>query len=228
MEKLSKRQLGFLLAGALLLVSVIQPFTNRAFNDVFVLSEGYSAWWLIILYLVGGYIRKYGLFRNIKAHRTGIFLSLYLIITLLTCFLTLMLKRFADRFCIDSNVFVKYQSITMVAAAVFLFLAFENVKFNRFFARIVGFLSPLAFSVYLIHVQPFVYDITITGHFIKIGHLPLPLMVLSIVGIAIAIYLVCSAIDLIRHCLFKAVKLKEGLLNLEDRIKLKLNRRKSN
>ena len=57
LEKMEKRQLQFCITMILFFFSVIQTLF---YSDVFGTNDGYSAMWLMILYLVGGYIRKYG------------------------------------------------------------------------------------------------------------------------------------------------------------------------
>ena len=55
LEKMEKRQLQFCITMILFFFSVIQTLF---YSDVFGTNDGYSAIWLMILYLVGGYIRK--------------------------------------------------------------------------------------------------------------------------------------------------------------------------
>ena len=56
LEKMEKRQLQFCIGIILFFFSCIQTVF---YSDVFGTNDGYSAIWLMILYLVGGYIRKY-------------------------------------------------------------------------------------------------------------------------------------------------------------------------
>ena len=52
-------------------------------------------------------------------------------------------------------------------------------------------------------------------------------MIPALLGVVIAVYLTCTLIDLIRHYLFKVLKLKERLYSLENRFKNRKNRVKS-
>lgn len=77
LNRLSKRKLTFLLISVIIVVSVIQPFACIIWTDISYLSEGYSTWWLMILYLIGGYIRKYGFFIN-RPTKTWVYTTVYL------------------------------------------------------------------------------------------------------------------------------------------------------
>lgn len=168
-EKLSQKQLGFFLGSIFIFSSLLQPVIHHFWGDVFLLGAGYSALWLIILYVLGGYIRKYGLFNKIKRHRTSVFLSLFVLSTLITWCSKFLLETFSKRFfgkTTGVDIFINYQSITMVASAVFLLLAFEKINFAPAVAKIIAFLSPLAFSVYLIHVQHLVFEKILKDRFL--------------------------------------------------------------
>ena len=112
----------------------------------------------------------------------------------------------------------------MLAAAVFLLLAFEHIQFKAAVTKVIAFLSPLAFSVYLIHEQEQIKNNFIVNNFIWIAKLPTYQMILLVIGAVISIYVLCSGIDLIRHYLFKALKLKERLNNLENRLKVRFSK----
>ena len=63
---LNKKQTWFLIAFLVIAVCITKPFTTIFSGDIFSLNEGYSAFWLIILYIIGGYIRIYGFMKRIK------------------------------------------------------------------------------------------------------------------------------------------------------------------
>ena len=44
-----------------------------------------------------------------------------------------------------------------------------------------------------------------------------PLMILAVLGTALAIYIVCSLIDFIREFIFKKLRIKQRLLNFEEK-----------
>lgn len=227
LKRLSKRTLRFILISIVIAFFLERAIIKPFWGDVFDLDDGYSAWWLMVLYLIGGYIRKYGLFRKIKAHRSILFSALFLASVTITWLSKLViqtvLKNPSGAVHYD-RLLIQYQSVTILAAAVFLLLAFENINFHSAIIKIVAFLSPLAFSVYLIHENKLLSARFIMDKFAWLADMPAYIMIPLLLGIVIGIYLLCTAIDLIRHYLFKALKLKERFERLELRIRKKASR----
>ncbi len=225
LERVPKKQMGAILIAIITATSVIQPIFDIVWKNTFALKYGYSALWLIIVYLIGGYVRKYGLFHKIKTHRTGIFLTLYFAVVSLTWLSKFAIQHLPTNILIglkSDNFLITYTSVAIVAAALFLLLAFENMKIGSVAGKIIAFLSPLAFSVYLIHTNPFILDNCITDRFKRLSALPAYKMLLLVICIVLAVFLLCLAIDLIRHYLFKLIKLKERLYKAEIKFKEKL------
>ena len=224
LKRLSKRKLVFVLVSVIFTVSVIQPFTNMLGVDNSNLNGGYSTWWLMILYLIGGYVRKYGLFNKITSHRTGFFVFMYFAFVLTTWFSKLLMYFLSNLIWGETKfdrILISYQSITVLGAAVALLLAFEKIEIRKALLKAVTFFAPLAFSVYLIHEHSQIIDRLIMDRFIRIAKLPFYQMIPLIIGIVLGIFLVCSLTDLIRHGLFKILKLKEKLRKTEITVKYK-------
>lgn len=78
-ERMKKRQVQALMICFLICFSILPTLFGR---DPFYAIGGYSMIWLMILYIAGRYIGKYGLFHRV---RTGRLLGGYLIMTALTC-----------------------------------------------------------------------------------------------------------------------------------------------
>ena len=55
--------MGQMLIALIIIFSVLPVIFN---TDPFIIKAGYSALWLMILYLIGGYIKKYGLFEKCR------------------------------------------------------------------------------------------------------------------------------------------------------------------
>lgn len=230
LNRLSERKLRVTLISLFIVFSVVYPFSSKLFGDVAHLHDGYSALWLMIMYLLGGYIRKYGLFNKIKSRRTLIFSSAYIVFVLATFASKFFIRFISVRIWGEikfENTLVSYMSLTVIGAAVSLVLAFEKIKLRPAVIKAVSFLSPLAFSVYLIHEHPQIRARLIKGSFVWIANLPVYKMIPALLGVVIAVYLTCTLIDLIRHYLFKVLKLKERLYSLENRFKNRKNRVKS-
>lgn len=87
LAKMEKTQLKIGLGMILLFFSGVQTLF---YSDAFGTNDGYSAIWLMILYLVGGYIRKYGFGENKKSVR---YLVAYLLLVILTWLSKLVIEN---------------------------------------------------------------------------------------------------------------------------------------
>ncbi len=211
-QRLSKGRIRAVLLSLLGLYSVLQTIFH-----VTPFGGGYDVLWLGILYLLGAYIRKYGFLEKITAGKA--FLG-YFAMVLLAWLSKLALKWAAWAiFHVEKqgSVFVTYYSPLILGAAVFLLLLFRRVRLPAWGVRVVKFFSPLAFSVYLIHTNPLVWTYWMKDRFAAFASMPAPLLVVAVLGTAVAIYLCCSLLDFLRELLFRVLKIKERLGRLEDR-----------
>lgn len=213
---LSKRKLQVFLVLLVTAFSVLLPIAGN-FGGDFSLNGGYSPWWLIVLYLLGGYIRKYGFFKKV---RKRILLLLFFGSVLLSFLSSIIIPKFTET--INSRSFVTYNSITVLASAVALLLLFSRVSINKIVSKIAVLLTPLTFSVYIIHLHPVILENIITDKFRWIAGLPMIVVIPAILGCALAIFIACSCIDLIRYYLFRGIKVKKRLEDIEERFKIKL------
>ncbi|MBQ0084077.1 MAG: hypothetical protein KBS52_04855, partial [Clostridiales bacterium] len=113
---------------------------------------------------------------------------------------------------------VKYTSPTIIACAIFLFLFFENLKCGKTMIKFISFFAPISFGVYLIHAEPLLVDNFLTGKFVFLANLNPIVMMLALIGLGLAIWLICSLIDKLRLELFKLLKIKELSVKTENLI----------
>ena len=123
-----------------------------------------------------------------------------------------------------ATIFYNYTSPTILLSAVMLLLLFSQLKFSQVVNKIISIAAPLAFSVYIIHNEPHVMKYFIKGTMVDLVSLNPVVFLLSILGIAISIYIICSLIDLVRFYLFKILKIKELCIKIENFIAKKAGR----
>lgn len=224
---LEKRQFRMIIIAVIVVVCIIYPIFRVKFEDGFALFDGYSPFWLMILYLFGAYIRKYKPFAQIK---NKVLLSIFFFSIALTLFSKIIIQIVTVRI-IESvkydNMWVSYISFTVLVSSVSLFLLFERFKGNRVVNRINCFFVPLAFSVYLIHMNPYVWRRILNNHFIWILDYPLYSVIPLVIGSAICIFLICCGIDLFRYYLFRWIKLKRIVEALIDKTRNHLAKQQS-
>lgn len=191
-------------------------------GNAFDLNRGYSAVWLGYLYLVGMYIKRYEPFASISKVKALIGYALCIFVTwgMLVYSDTLLSGTPLEAY---SGVLLNYTSPTILGAGLFIFTIFKQINVrSSAVQRAIGLFAATSFSVYIIHSHPLVWEHMLKGRLASFISEPLPLIVLIVLGVTFGIYLFCSLIDLPRHFLFSALKLKKRLSGFENRIAEKL------
>lgn len=183
---------------------------TQLFTRVSNLGGGYSVIWLVVLYVVGGYMSKYKPMQKLSVTAS--------ILSYLACVAVTVLSRILiGNLALQSgriNILVSYTSPTIFLAAIFLVHAFANMRVSQKATKLIAHTSPMAFGVYLIHCHPYLYD-HLKGLFAWIVPQHICLGVFYVFAVAFAIFAVCLALDWLRLQLFKACKTKEFATRLE-------------
>ena len=118
------------------------------YTNLFHIADGYSAVWLAIMYLIGGYIKKNP--EHIQWNKKK-YILLYIICVVVTAasrwiiqFVTIKVMGTAN----NGGRLMVYTSPTMVFAAIALLIIFSELKVKKM-QKCIGFLGPLTFSVYI-------------------------------------------------------------------------------
>lgn len=208
---LNNLERGVLLCSIVLVTSLLSFQQVVVRKDVFCVGKGYSPWWLLILYLIGGYIKIY-LSKKKFLHKKLIIG--YCTMILITLFSKIFIQYISIKVLgknIDGGILIDYVSPTVIIASILLVLIFRNINFMGYSIKIISFFSPLAFSVYLIHNNNLINKYIIIDSLKQIVDLKWYLFVIVIMGSTICIYILCSMIDLIRVLLFKKFKVKKKI-----------------
>lgn len=214
----SKRTLRLVILAMALFFSVAASAAKEASKDPFLLVSGYSGLWLMILYAVGGYIGKYGLWESVpKPALIGIFfgcaaVSLGLRLTIREISKAVSGAAYSVKFV------ATFISPLVLLGSVALLLFFARLQCGDFSKKLIAFFAPAAFGVYIIHVHPLIWDHLMLDRFAFIAEYS-PLVFLGAVLLcAFGIYLVCSLIDLARIQIFKLLKIKQRCQALEEKL----------
>lgn len=183
---------------SLLMVFCVLPVFFRA--DTFKIYDGYSALWLIVMYLLGAYIKRSSCFW--KSHAR--YMPLVYLLCIIVTWLSKLLRESAG---VEQTYLVKYTSPTIVLASVSLLIWFGQMRFKSHWNKMIYALGTCSFGVYLIHDNPLVRTYCIAGRFEKYSKLSLGGVVSAILLTVICIYLLCSLIDVIRAFLFKICRI---------------------
>lgn len=207
-QKTTKKQLRAILLGIVALCSVFPIIVRK---ELFNTNLGYSAWWLMILYLVGGFIAKYQILHKVKSWKL---LLTYVISTVIV----FMMKFWLDKYGMKEaeTYIMSFISPLVLLNGVMLLVLFSRIEPRmRSIRKAIIFLSPLAFSVYLIHVHPLIWNYLILDGFRFLADLSAAIIIPGVLVIAVLVYLLLSVIDKIRETIFEKLKLKQRLMKLE-------------
>lgn len=204
-----------------ILFSILPTVCNA---DIFGTSKGYSPLWLGILYLIGGYMKKYDVMEKTPRYKYLLMYSGSVLITWFYKIIIDILNKFVLSEPWDGNALLCYTSPTILLAGVSLVLFFSKMQVLKL-KKVVSWLAPLAFSVYLIHTHPLVWEYVMKEQFSEYVTLPITGMLAAILLTVVGIYVVCSCIDAIRVQLFKSFGVKKRCEAIEMKISNYINRR---
>ena len=192
---------------------IIGLILNQSKNDFIFLREGYSSHWLIILYIIGGYLGKYIIInKNFKSFKYYI---IYILIYIFSAFIT------SESFFILNNttfynkyILYNYLSPTIIFEALSLTMMFSKFSFNKFAIKIILFFIPLNLNITLLHLRLFTEKI-IT--FIWLKKVKSNMIFIVIYQFGLILYIFLGLIDYLRSIFFKILKIKQFCLFIEDK-----------
>ncbi|MGN0467094.1 MAG: acyltransferase family protein [Acutalibacteraceae bacterium] len=228
LKQLSRKQLRRMLASVLFLLTVAGPimsvFLDKDKKDMFLIKGGYSMIWLLVLYILGAYIRRFSAFKNISALKALIGYVSMVILTFAAKYLSDFLKAWNEDSIPLINVTaawlkksVSYCSPTILLSGLFLLLFFSKLKLPAFLKKLTAFFAPLSFSVYLIHTNPLIWRTLMRNTFSSFASFSVPMLIIAVLGCAFTIFVFCSLLDTVRNAIFKKLKIKARLSSLEDK-----------
>lgn len=194
----------------LILIGVFSGYStfSGVFGDPFKLEGGYSFIWLLIMYIIGAWIKKNNIDTKFRSY-------LWILLMTISVIIAWIYKIFGP---IANSIFISYISFTVVLEAVCLVVLFSRLKFNDKIILIIRKFSPAAFGVYLIHVQGIIWTRIISGSFSWIAKSTSWLLIPQVLGCALGIFLVCLIIESFRLMIFKALNINNFILNKAETI----------
>lgn len=200
---ISDKQLGQLVVGIFLVFSLVPALFNNKVLE-YSLSKGFGMTWLIILYILGAYLRRL----NLEKIKTSFLLALYLFSSLITF---LGMNGIGE-------IWFWYPSPSLVLASLAIFILFAKWKISGQgrLGALIAFLAPASFGVYLIHLHPLIEKHLLVDQFISLLHLEEWLLPLALFCLSFVIYLVSSLIERVRLWLFRRLRLREKLSFLDQ------------
>jgi surface polysaccharide O-acyltransferase-like enzyme len=219
-RSLSKGQFHLLLAVLFLLFGVI-PVGSLGY-DVMRISTGHHFSWMISLYVIGGYLRRFACADTINRNYWMLGYFGFALIHLLYKYAVMAvgMTGFAD-------LLLTYPSPLTVGESVCLFLyfkeAFSDVSAESVLGKLIRFAAPGIYSVYVIHVHPKVYwNADIIALFHSWDNWNTVTVCAAMLGTATALFAVCVCLDAVRQRLFRAVGIDRAVDRLSNYIENKV------
>lgn len=204
-----------------LLIVVFSFGTTISRIDVFKLNNGFSVMWLTILYIIGGWVKKSEVEKNLK--KTTMFIY-FIIMVLITWMSKIIIELFSMLLIgekLSGKILFLYTSPTILFSALFLFLFCIKLKIrNSVLKKIIKKLITSNFSVYLMHdhllVRKYVIsNISLLFLFNYESIKVVPIVIL----LTLFIYVLCNLLDIIRVILFRKMHINEICNYLNKMIK---------
>lgn len=202
------REMHMLICVLIFVLAMLLP--HFLFTTPFGLNGGYSTIWLMLLYIIGAYIGKYGTsFKNNK--------NVAIIIFVICNGLAFLSSHIPVLKSLD---WISYTSPTAFGSAIALLMFFSELEINadELIGQIILFVSPSAFSIYLIHVHPLVFANIIKDCMVPyVTNSNVLFSLLSILIYMVIIFIICFVIDLFRRLIFSRlsfIKQIDSLINI--------------
>lgn len=230
-EKLSQKSFKWLIISSLIFFSLLNTlFYNNTFfdplwgqnNDPFGLLDGYSGIWLIELFLVGAYFGKYG-FPKFLQKKYG--LLFYFGCVMIAWSSRILIEYLVNDKNITSQYFylASYTSPLIVLSSIGLLAAFSQMNIKDPFKKVIAFLAPSMFTVYIVQTQPLLWKNFIKDLLISFASSNVFVIVGVVFLASICIFVAGVIIDKILSWIIKLTKIVDGVKKLENKLKAKDN-----
>lgn len=225
---LSKNEYKLVVISTLGILAFWKDYKNPD-EDIFNMSNGNSLIWILTLYITGGYIGKYR--TDYSGWKKYIYCIICASIYLTSCYL--FYKAFNNELNFGKGYYMRklanflkqilterYNSTLKLVQSISFILFFLQIKYNKYLAKVICFFGPLAFSVYLIHINSNVSRNIFEHTWLnEPSNISLKSAIHLVYYKASKVYFTCIFIDLFRYLVFSLLRIKKILRYLENKLK---------
>ena len=231
-ENISKSQLKITVLSFILVFSVLPDYINPK-SDIFHMNIGMSVIWHLIFFIVGSYFGKFK--KDGNCFKKVIKIIIYALIFYFSTYLCIKLPEYPN-YTYDNkqslkslkykvviflkSVFIqKRNSLSMILESISVILILINIHYNKYIAKVITFIGPLTFGVYLIHEHSIVRE-KIIRNILKDypRQLPLNTVYKIITYKALKVFVICIIIDYFRDILFRILQIRKICILIEKLI----------
>jgi surface polysaccharide O-acyltransferase-like enzyme len=215
---LNKSELRYVFMSLIFIYIILKDIINPR-GDPFRMYNGYSVVWLLICFIIGSYFGKFNHYYH--GLKQFIFCFLYIIVFYYSTYFCYIISFYPIQYVNGyyktklmiylKQIFVgRISSIPMILQSISILLFLTQIKYNKYLAKIITFIGPLTFGVYLIHEHKLIRVFIIRNLFAKdSNNLPLNSVIKLILLRALKIFIISSFIDYLRHILFTLLRIRK-------------------
>lgn len=183
------------------------------------LASGASMIWIVILYMLGGFLKKYEWLRSLSRKKAIlIFAMSTLVVIIYKVTIELGTYRLLGH-AMGGKTFIQYNSPMILLNAIMLLCIFSKIKVeSNFIIKLIISFSAATFGVYLIHVHPLVFDNIINGFAYRATNYSITGLIGYVLVMSFIIYVVCSCIDIARLRVFKFFGVDKLLKRVDEKL----------
>ena len=192
-----ERKMAMLLLLLLVLWFIIPLITGNR-------NQGNELLWFIIIYLIGGLIRKK---KDNYQRKPSVYFSYALLIYIITVGLIIVFDYYDPIIYKFDHIsaIVFRNSIVCLLAAIFVFLAFNNMKIKN--NRAINYVASLTLGIYLLHEHPLVYTYIFELKCINSCSSTVD-VILLLVSLTVLEFILCLIIESVRKIIFERYLLR--------------------
>ena len=191
-------------------------------SDPFRLYSGYSILGLLIFYIIVAYLGKFVIKQN--KNKTIVYYFICILIYISSSLLCYYFHSYFNKEKAKLAILINFgqlftcriNSLAMILQVLSLTLIFTQIKYNKYFSKVLIFTGHLTFGVYLLHFNEYIKHFQLTKIFDKYPqNTPLSTIVYLVYIRAIQIYIICLIIEYLRYLFFRIIKIRELCIFIE-------------
>lgn len=186
-------------------------------GKTFAMSYGYSAIWLIVLYLIGAILKKCEIGKRVPSIVLilGILANNLCYFGLNTRFLNTSIFFFELCFEIDSS----YVSPFYLIPAILYVILFSRLSFRPVIRKIITFCASATFYIYIVNVQPQFWQYFMDDRFVTWSNSSPEGLFVRIIAFSFGFVVLVTISDYYRRIFFRLLRIPELLQKLSRTLK---------
>lgn len=174
-------------------------------EDIFYQHKGYTAFWLLILYTIGGILKKTGILDELKPWTVLLISMVCIMAPMLWAYRGISITAIGGNLDLNWDFLYDYISPFLVILAAMHIALFTRLKMPKVIKQGISFITPSVYAVYLINASPQFYDNVLDGSTVFLGDKATIIMLMEFFLINVIFLVMAVLADKIRILLFNAI-----------------------